>query len=149
LISYTLLGHRFDIIGWHGYGCPKPSAIFPLAALIMEGVLQSIPPSLEYAGRNLGCHRTEALPHHHAPSGQTRCRRRCSSRCDIRPWQIFGNPIMIAGSFTVLPTEAWARVSAGDVTGAAVLTSILLMPAFLFFLFQDTGLERGSIPRSR
>jgi len=49
----------------------------------------------------------------------------------------FGNPIMIAGSFTVLPTEAWARVSGwGDVTGAAVLTSILLMPAFLFFLFQ-------------
>jgi len=49
----------------------------------------------------------------------------------------FGNPIMIAGSFIVLPTEAWYRVSGwGDVTGAAVLTSILLLPAFFFFVFQ-------------
>src|SRR3972149_341922 len=43
----------------------------------------------------------------------------------------FGNPVMIAGHYTVLPTEAWARISGwGDVTGAAGLSSVLLVPAF-------------------
>src|SRR4030042_1066321 len=54
LISYTLLGHRFDIIGWHGLWLSETIAFFPLAALIMEGGLSSLPPSLEYAGNNLG-----------------------------------------------------------------------------------------------
>jgi iron(III) transport system permease protein len=136
LISYSLLGHRFDIIGWHGLWLSETIAFFPLAALIMEGVLQSIPPSLEYAGRNLGAtglklFRTITFPL--ARPGVAGA----ALLVAIYVLADFGNPIMIAGSFTVLPTEAWARVSGwGDVTGAAVLTSILLMPAFLFFLFQ-------------
>jgi iron(III) transport system permease protein len=49
----------------------------------------------------------------------------------------FGNPVMIAGHYTVLPTEAWARISGwGDVTGAAVLSSVMLIPAFGLFLAQ-------------
>ena len=46
----------------------------------------------------------------------------------------FGNPIMIAGDFSVLATEAWMRVEGwGDVRGAAVLSSLLLIPSFLLF----------------
>jgi iron(III) transport system permease protein len=120
LISYTLLGHRYDIIGWHGLWLSETIAFFPMAALIMEGVLQSISPSLEYAGRNLGA------------TGW-----RLFRTITIYVLADFGNPIMIAGNFIVLPTEAWSRVSGwGDVTGAAVLTSILLLPAFFFFVFQ-------------
>ena len=136
LISYTLLGHRYDIIGWHGLWLSETIAFFPMAALMMEGVLQSISPSLEYAGRNLGAtgwrlFRTIILPlARPGVAGATLL-------VAIYVLADFGNPIMIAGSFIVLPTEAWSRVSGwGDVTGAAVLTSLLLLPAFLFFLFQ-------------
>jgi iron(III) transport system permease protein len=136
LISYTLFGHRYDIIGWHGLWLSETIAFFPMAALIMEGVLQSISPSLEYAGRNLGAtgwklFRTITLPL--ARPGVAGA----ALLVAIYVLADFGNPIMIAGNFIVLPTEAWSRVSGwGDVTGAAVLTSILLLPAFFFFLFQ-------------
>jgi iron(III) transport system permease protein len=44
---------------------------------------------------------------------------------------------MIAGDFSVLATEAWMRVEGwGDVSGAAVLSSLLLIPSFLIFLVQ-------------
>ena len=136
LISYSLFGVRYDIIGWHGLWLSETIAFFPLAALIMEGILQSIPPSLEYAGRNLGAtgwklFRTVTFPL--ARPGVA------GSALLVAIYVLadFGNPIMIAGSFIVLPTEAWYRVSGwGDVTGAAVLTSILLLPAFFFFVFQ-------------
>lgn len=136
LVSYSLLGHRYDIIGWHGLWLSETIAFFPMAALIMEGVLQSISPSLEYAGRNLGAtgwklFRTITFPL--ARPGVAGA----ALLVAIYVLADFGNPIMIAGNFIVLPTEAWFRVSGwGDVTGAAVLTSILLLPAFFFFLFQ-------------
>jgi len=54
LVTYTLLGTRYNIIGWHGLWLSQTIAFFPIAALMMEGVLASIAPSLEYAARNLG-----------------------------------------------------------------------------------------------
>ena len=48
----------------------------------------------------------------------------------------FGNPIMIAGDFPVLATEAWVRFEWGDVRGVAVLSSLLLIPSFFLFLVQ-------------
>ena len=42
----------------------------------------------------------------------------------------FGNPALIAGVFTVLPTQAYGLISGfGDVTGAAVVSTILLLLA--------------------
>ena len=107
LISYTLFGHRYDIIGWHGLWLSETIAFFPMAALIMEGVLQSISPSLEYAGRNLGAtgwklFRTITLPL--ARPGVAGA----ALLVAIYVLADFGNPIMIAGNFIVLPTEAWS-----------------------------------------
>jgi iron(III) transport system permease protein len=136
LVSYSLLGSRYDIIGWHGLWLSETIAFFPIALLVMEGVLQSIAPSVEYAARNLGAggwhvFRTVVLPL--ARPGVAGA----ALLVAIYVLADFGNPIMIAGSFTVLPTEAWARISGwGDVTGAAVLSSVLLVPAFGLFLLQ-------------
>jgi iron(III) transport system permease protein len=136
LISYTLFGHRYDIIGWHGLWLSETIAFFPMAALIMEGVLQSISPSLEYAGRNLGATGWKLFRSITFPLARPGVAG-AALLVAIYVLADFGNPIMIAGSFIVLPTEAWSRVSGwGDVNGAAVLTSILLLPAFLFFLVQ-------------
>ncbi|MCK4985552.1 MAG: hypothetical protein KAS40_08545, partial [Desulfobacterales bacterium] len=54
LITAHVFGLRVSIFGWHGLWLSETIAFFPVAALVMEGVLESISPSLEYAGRNLG-----------------------------------------------------------------------------------------------
>jgi iron(III) transport system permease protein len=136
LVTYTLLGTRYNIIGWHGLWLSQTIAFFPIAALVMEGVLQSIAPSLEYAARNLGASGwrlfwTVILPL--ARPGVTGA----ALLVAIYVLADFGNPVMIAGHYTVLPTEAWARISGwGDVTGAAVLSSLMLIPAVGLFLAQ-------------
>lgn len=136
LITYSLLGTRFNIIGWHGLWLSQTIAFFPIAALVMEGVLQSIAPSLEYAARNLGASgwqvfRTVVLPL--ARPGVAGA----ALLVGIYVLADFGNPVMIAGHYTVLPTEAWARISGwGDVAGAAVLSSVLLVPALGLFVLQ-------------
>ena len=136
LVTYTLLGTRYNIIGWHGLWLSQTIAFFPIAALVMEGVLASIAPSLEYAARNLGASgwrlfQTVTLPL--ARPGVAGA----ALLVAIYVLADFGNPVMIAGHYTVLPTEAWARISGwGDVTGAAVLSSVLLVPAFGLFLAQ-------------
>jgi iron(III) transport system permease protein len=57
----------------------------------------------------------------------------------------FGNPIMISGDFSVLATEAWMRVEGwADISGAAVLSLLLLVPSFLIFMFQRYWVNRRS-----
>ena len=136
LITAHLLGLRVNIFGWHGLWLSETIAFFPVAALVMEGVLQAIAPSLEYAGRNLGAtgftlFRTITFPL--ARPGVAGA----ALLVSILVLADFGNPIMIAGDFSVLATEAWMRVEGwGDVSGAAVLSSLLLIPSFLIFLVQ-------------
>jgi iron(III) transport system permease protein len=136
LITAHLFGLRVNIFGWHGLWLSETIAFFPVAALVMEGVLQSIAPSLEYAGRNLGAtgftlFRTITFPL--ARPGVAGA----ALLVSILVLADFGNPIMIAGDFSVLATEAWMRVEGwGDVSGAAVLSSLLLIPSFLIFLVQ-------------
>jgi iron(III) transport system permease protein len=47
----------------------------------------------------------------------------------------FGNPALIGGRFTVLPTQAYALISGfGDLPGAAAVSTILLVLAFILYL---------------
>ena len=136
LITAHLLGMRISLFGWHGLWLSETIAFFPIAALVMEGVLQSISPSLEYAGRNLGAtgfklFRTITFPL--ARPGVAGA----ALLVSIQVLADFGNPIMIAGDFSVLATEAWMRIEGwGDVSGAAVLSSLLLLPSFIIFIIQ-------------
>jgi iron(III) transport system permease protein len=110
----------------------------------MEGVLQSIAPSLEHAGRNLGAtgfklFRTITFPL--ARPGVAGA----ALLVSIQVLADFGNPIMIAGDFSVLATEAWLRVEGwGDVRGAAVLSSLLLLPSFFLFIVQRYWVRQRS-----
>ncbi|HTU03515.1 MAG TPA: ABC transporter permease subunit, partial [Candidatus Sulfotelmatobacter sp.] len=136
LVTYTLFGSRVNIIGWHGLWLSQTIAFFPIAALVMEGVLQSVAPSLEYAARNLGAGGWQAFRTVVFPLARPGVAG-AALLVAIYVLADFGNPVMIAGHYTVLPTEAWARISGwGDVSGAAVLSSILLLPAFGLFLLQ-------------
>ena len=121
IITAKLLGLSVNIFGWHGLWLAQTIAFFPIAALMMEGVLQSIPPSLEYAGRNLGAtgftlFKTITFPL--ARPGVAGA----ALLVSIQVLADFGNPIMISGDFSVVATAAWMRIEGwADVSGAASL----------------------------
>jgi iron(III) transport system permease protein len=144
LITTKLLGLNVNIFGWQGLWLAQTIAFFPVAFLMMEGVLQSISPMLEYAGRNMGAtgftlFRTITLPL--ARPGVAGA----ALLVAIQVLADFGNPVMISGSFSVLATEAWMRVEGwADISGAAVLSILLLLPSLLIFLFQRYWIGRKS-----
>jgi iron(III) transport system permease protein len=144
LITAGLFGLKVNIFGWHGLWLSETIAFFPVAAIVMEGVLQSISPSLEYAGRNLGASgftlfRTVTLPL--ATPGVAGA----ALMVAIQVLADFGNPIMISGSFSVIATEAWMRVEGwADVKGAAVLCLLLLGPSLALFFVQRYFVGRKS-----
>jgi len=144
LVTAGLLHVKANIFGWHGLWLSETIAYFPVAAMVMEGVLKSISPSLEYAGRNLGAtgftlFRTVTLPL--ARPGVAGA----ALMVAIQVLADFGNPVMIAGGFSVIATEAWMRVEGwADVKGAAVLCLLLLGPSLAIFLAQRYWVGRRS-----
>ncbi len=136
LITYHLFGQTVNLYGWRGLWAVQTIAFFPYAYQIIAGVLMGINPSLEYAARNLGAgawrvFRTVTLPL--ARPGIL------NAALVIAVYVLadFGNPILIAGNFPLLPTEAYLQISGWyNLKSAAVLSSILLAPALGFFLLQ-------------
>ena len=133
LITRQLLGIRGSIFGWHGLWIVQSVAFFPYAYLIIDAVLRGIDPDLEYAAKNAGAggfyvFRTVTLPL--ALPGVLNA----LVLIAIYVLADFGNPILIAGGWPVLPTEIYGRISGHyDLAGAAALSSILLLPTLVLF----------------
>lgn len=130
-----LLGIRGSIFGWHGLWVVQSIAFFPYAYLIIDAVLKGVDPALEYAAKNAGAtgfhvFRTVTFPL--ALPGLLNA----AILIAIYVLADFGNPILIAGGWPVLPTEIYGRIAGHyDLAGAASLSAVLLVPAFaLFFL---------------
>ncbi|MDR5683235.1 MAG: iron ABC transporter permease [Armatimonadota bacterium] len=142
LITRTLLGLDVNIFGWWGLWLVQTIAFFPLAMLIIAGVLDAVNPSLEHAARNLGADEWEVL--------------RTVSVPLIRPGVAgamlvvaisvladFGNAVIIAGGFPLLATEAWFRMEGmGDLRGAALVVAMLLVPSLTLFLLERYWVSR-------
>ena len=139
LITYNLFGVRASILGWHGLWLAQTIAFFPVASMSIEGVLRSISPSVEYAGRNLGADGFKLFQKVTLPLS-TPGVAGAALLVSILVLADFGNPIMISGDFSVLATEAWMRVEGWvDVAGAAVVSIILLVPSVIFSCSSDSG----------
>lgn len=142
LVTRTLLGLDANIFGWHGLWLVQTIAFFPLAMLIIAGVLEGVNPSLEHAARNLGADewavvRTITLALARPGVAGAMLVVAISVLAD------FGNAVIIAGGFPLLATEAWFRMEGmGDLKGAALVVAMLLVPTTALFL-----LERYSVSR--
>jgi iron(III) transport system permease protein len=144
LITRQLLGWRGSIFGWHGLWAVQSIAFFPYAYLIINGVLEGIDANLEYAAKNAGANgfyvfRTVTLPL--ALPGLLNA----AILIAIYVLADFGNPIVIAGGWPVIPTEIFGRISGHyDLAGAAGLSAVLLLPAFGLFLLSRMILKGKS-----
>ena len=147
LITAGLFGVKVNIFGWHGLWLAQTIAFFPVAFLVMEGVLQSISPMLEYAGRNLGAtgftlFRTVTFPL--ARPGVAGA----ALLVAIQVLADFGNPIMISGSFSVLATEAWMRVEGwADIAGRRCSLSCSFCLHSSYSFFSATGWAKSPMSR--
>ena len=142
LVTKSLLGLSANIFGWHGLWLVQTIAFFPLAMLIIAGVLDAVNPSLEHAARNLGADewtvvKTISLALARPGIAGAMLVVAISVLAD------FGNAVIIAGGFPLLATEAWFRMEGmGDLKGAALVVAMLLVPTAGLFLLERFWVSR-------
>jgi iron(III) transport system permease protein len=104
----------------------------------------NIASNMEYAARNLGASRFRAFWDVFFPL----CRPGIAGGAMMAAINVladFGNPSMIAGNFRLLPTEAYMQMAGWyNMSGAAVLSTILLFPTFSLFIFNRYWLGKRS-----
>src|SRR5712692_8435072 len=134
IITYGVFGQTPLIFGLLGIWGVQTIAFFPFAYQLIADVLSRSDARLEQAARNLGAgpwhvFRTVTLPLSRPGLGAA------ILTTAIYVLEDFGNPALIGGVFTVLPTQAYGLISGfGDLTSAAAVSTILLSLALLLYL---------------
>ncbi len=134
LITYGVFGASPNILGVYGLWGVQTIAYFPFAYQLIADVLARSEARLEQAARNLGAtpwqlFRTVTLPL--ARPGLMGA----VLLVAIYILEDFGNPALIGGRYTVLPTLAYGLISGfGDFAGAAVVSTILVLLAMVLYL---------------
>src|SRR3954471_18653417 len=134
LITYNIFGLTLDVTGREGIWAVQTIAFFPFAYQLIADALSRSDPRLEQAARNLGAgpwtvFRTVTLPLVRPGLGAA------ILTTAIYVLEDFGNPALIGGTFTVLPTQAYGLLSGfGDLPGATAVSSLLLALALVLYL---------------
>ncbi len=157
VITYGIFKQSPLILGFSGLWGVQTIAFFPFAYQLIADVLARSDPRLEQAARNMGAgtwnvFRTITLPL--ARPGLAAA----ILTTAIYILEDFGNPVLIGGQFTVLPVQAYSLIEGfGDFTGAAAVSTLLLVLALVLYLMKlrieggrsyvTVGGKATSIPR--
>ncbi len=132
------------VYGLHGIVFVQIITFFPVAYLILRGLLERIDPSMEEAALALGASkwhifRTITLPLLTPGIAGSFLLMFVESLADL------GNPVFIGGNVTVLSTQIWmAVIGEYDQQKGAALSLILLLPTLTVFLLQRYWVSRKS-----
>ena len=144
LITYDLFGIKnFNVYGLHSTLFAETITFFPIAYLTLKAILSGIDPNVEDMAYSLGSSRwrvfkTVTLPLTVPGLANAFLLLFAASLAD------FATPLILAGnSFPVLPTEAYLQITGlFDLKGGAVLSFVLLVPAFIVFFLQRYWVSR-------
>lgn len=134
IITWGVFGQSPNILGLYGIWGVQTIAFFPFAYQLIADVLSRSDPRLEQAARNLGAgpwqvFRSITLPLTRPGLGAA------ILTTAIYVLEDFGNPALIGGLYTVLPTQAYGLISGfGDLNGAAAVSTILLLLALAIYV---------------
>lgn len=144
LLHMQFTGNNTGVYGLHGIVFVQIITFFPVAYLIIRGLLERIDPSMEEAALALGASkwhifRTVTLPLLTPGIAGSFLLMFVESLADL------GNPIFIGGNVTVLSTQIWmAVIGEYDQQKGAALSLILLLPTLTVFLLQRYWVSRKS-----
>jgi iron(III) transport system permease protein len=144
LITRGLLGLETNVYGLPGLLFVQVVTFFPVAALLLEGLLRALDPSLEEAALSLGASRwrvfrTVTLPLLVPGLAGASLLLFIESLADL------GNPILIGGDFNTLAVQSWlAIVGQGNFQLGAALSAVLLLPTLVVFVLQRYWVGRRS-----
>ena len=144
LITYELLGIKNVVVyGLSSTLFSETLTYFPIAYLTLKAILAGIDPNVEDMAFSLGSSRwrvfrTVTLPLTVPGLANAFLLLFAASLAD------FATPLILAGnSFPVLPTQAYLQITGlFDLKGGAVLSFVLLVPAFIVFLLQRFWVSR-------
>lgn len=144
LITYELFGiKQFTVYGLHSTLFSETITFFPIAYLTLKAIIAGIDPNVEDMAFSLGSSRwrvfwTVTLPLTVPGLANAFLLLFAASLAD------FATPLILAGnSFPVLPTQAYLQITGlFDLKGGAVLSFVLLVPAFIVFLLQRFWVSR-------
>ncbi len=134
IVTFGIFGQSPNVLGLMGIWGVQTIAFFPFAYQLIADVLSRSDARMEQAARNLGARpwdvfRTVTLPLTRPGLGAA------VLTTAIYVLEDFGNPALIGGLFTVLPTQAYGLISGfGDAAGAAAVSTILLVLALALYL---------------
>lgn len=135
----------FEIFGFNGLVIFETLSYFPMAFLLLVGVLGAIDTSLEEAAMDLGASRwrvfwTVTFPLSLPGVAASMLLLFIESLAD------FGTPLVISGNYEVLTTQAYLLVVGAlhDLSGASLLAMMLLVPSLVAFIIQKYWLEKKS-----
>jgi iron(III) transport system permease protein len=142
-ISYFILHiHNSNIYGLKGLILVQTMTFFPVAYLLLVGLLKQIDPSLEEASRNLGASSWETFVKIILPLMAPGLAN-AFLLTFIETVADFSNPMVIGGNFSTLATQIYMQATASyDMQGAAVVAVILLSMSMLLFIFEKYWLEK-------
>ena len=134
MVSYYIFGQSPNILGLGGLWGVQTIAFFPFAYQLIADVLARSDARMEQAARNLGASPWQVFRTITLPMARPGLAAAILTTA-IYVVEDFGNPALIAGQFTVLPTQAYGLVSGfGDVVGAAAVSTLLLLLALVLYL---------------
>ena len=145
LITKHLLGlTNFNIYGLKGLVLVQTMGMFPIAYLVLTGILQSINPELEDSAMNLGASwrsvfSSVTLPLAFPGIASAWLLIFVTSLAD------FANPMVISGRFDVLSVQAYLQFTGMfNMPLGSGLAIMLLIPSMVAFLFQKYWVGRKS-----
>lgn len=144
-ITNQLLGLQdFRIYGLTGLILVQTLSFFPLAYLLLNGVLKTIDPSMEEASQNLGASRWDTFAKVTFPLTKSALAN-SFLLVFIKSIADFGNPTAIGGGFNTLAVQIYQQAIGNyDMAGAAALAIILLDISLVLFVLSKYYFERKS-----
>ena len=146
LITYRLLGWTNTNIYWlKGLIFVQTISYFPIAFLLLAGMLRSIDSSIEDAARDLGSSKWRTFSTITVPLVRPGIANAflLVFSCSLAD---FATPQVLGGhSFPVLPTQAYLQITGMyDFKGGAALSFMLLIPALVVYALQHYWVSKKS-----
>jgi iron(III) transport system permease protein len=136
LVTSQLLGLDVSIYGWHGIWLAQTLSFFPLAYLVLVGVLRRVPAALEQTAAGYGASNWQVLRSVTLPLARPGILA-ATLFVSLGVLSDFGTPLLLGGRFRVLATEAYNRVTGwGDLQQGTALGLLLLVPALILYALQ-------------